>query len=321
MENPQTDWPQLIANYPDLVPPRPSSLEAFPESIVSAKGINTIQADFGQRCCMMHLGVEYAYKSGIPLHLQIIEPRQAEDEEILFPLILYVQGSAWFKQNTGNELAQLSRFARRGFVIAVVEYRPSTLAPFPAQVKDTKTALRYMKAHAETYHADPERIILWGDSSGGHTSVMTSVTLDNQELDDESPIEKPILLRAVIDYYGPTDISTMNQEPSTQDHVEPASPEGMLIGGFNILEHPSKVAPTITTSYLSEDRAIPPMLIMHGSRDRLVPFGQSVMLFNALKKMSKTAECYQLKGADHAGPPFWTEPVLDIVEAFINRWL
>ena len=73
-----------------------------------------------------------------------------------------MKGSAWFPQNTEYELVQLGRVAQRGFVMAVVKYRPSTVAPFPAQVKDTKTALRFMKKNAETYHVDPNNIIVWG---------------------------------------------------------------------------------------------------------------------------------------------------------------
>lgn len=305
---------------PKLIPPQPSSYEAFPASTVFADGIAVIPADFSERACITHLGVEYARKSGLALHLHIIEPMQREGENLTFPLILFVQGSAWFKQNTGLSLIQLGRFARRGFVVAIIEYRPSTLAPFPAQVKDTKTALRFMKQHAATYHADPEKIILWGDSSGGHTVVMAGVTLDNPDLDDESPTNEPISVRAVIDYYGPSDVSKMCEEPSTMDHIAAQSPEGMLIGGVNVLENPDKVRPTVPMTYISPERAIPPMLIIHGDKDRLVPFGQSVMLFEALKQAGQEAECYQLKGADHGGPPFWTDAVLDLVEAFIKKY-
>jgi dipeptidyl aminopeptidase/acylaminoacyl peptidase len=62
-------------------------------------------------------------------------------------------------------------------------------------------------------------------------------------------------------------------------------------------------------------------LIIHGSKDRIVPFGQSVMLYEALKQAGKAVEFYQLQGADHAGPPFWTEDVLDIVERFVRAHL
>jgi acetyl esterase/lipase len=304
-----------------MIEPRQSTYIAFPETTLSAEGMRVMPADLSERSCTIHIGVEYAQKSGMQLHLHIIEPRQNEGENNTYPLIMYIQGSAWFEQNTGSELAQLARFAQRGFVIAVVEYRPSPVAPFPAQVKDTKTALRFMKKHAATYHADPHRIIVWGDSSGGHTAVMVGVSLDDARLDDESPISDPLAVNAVVDYYGPSDISTMNEEPSTMDHIAPESPEGMVIGGLNVLENSEEVKPTVPMNYLSEDKALPPFLIVHGSKDRLVPFGQSVMLFAALRKANKVAEFYQLKGADHGGAAFWSKSVLDLVERFVRAYL
>ncbi|MFT5196422.1 MAG: acetyl esterase/lipase, partial [Cellvibrionaceae bacterium] len=185
----------------------------------------------------------------------------------------------------------------------------------------TKTAIRFMKQHAETYHVDSEKIIVWGTSSGGHTAVMTGLTLDNQALDDESPIDDPISVKAVIDFYGPTDISKMNEEPSIMDHIGPESPEGMLIGRLNVLENKDKAAETNPMNYISADNPIPPILIIHGSKDRLVPFGQSVLLFETLKNANKTVECIQLIGADHGGSPFWTQPVLDVVENFVRNYL
>lgn len=304
-----------------LIQPRAASPAEFPESTVFAEGIRVLPADNSARSCMIHTGVPYATKDGMALHLHIIEPRQGEDENLVFPLLMFVQGSGWRLQNTGASLASLSRFAQRGYVIAVVQYRPSSLAPFPAQVLDTKTALRFMRAHAATYHADPDRVVVWGDSSGGHTAVMVGVTLDNAAVDECDPADDPLPVAAIVDYYGPTDISRMNDEPSTMDHIAADSPEGMLIGGVPVLENMDLVAPTVTSSYISAERELPPFLIIHGNKDRLVPFGQSVMLYEALRDAGKVVECYQLAGADHGGSAFWTEQVLDIVEAFITRYL
>ncbi len=304
-----------------LIPPKASSYTDFPESTLTTEGIKTITADFSRYHCRTHIGIPYTHKSGLPLHLNIIQPNQNVNATEIksFPLILYVQGSAWFKQNTTTELAQLSRFAQRGYVIAIVEYRPSPIAAFPAQIKDLKTAIRYMQANAKNYNADPEQSYLWGDSSGGHTVVMTAVTLNNSKLDDEAN-QTPLTLKAVIDYYGPTDISKMNEEPSTMNHTSPESPEGRLIGGLNVLENPKKANATNPMTYITNENPIPPILIMHGNKDRLVPFGQSIMLFNALKKAGKQSECYELKNADHGGAPFWTEEILDIVETFIAKY-
>jgi acetyl esterase/lipase len=239
----------------------------------------------------------------------------------LFPLVVYVQGSAWFKQDIGYEIPQLSRFAKKGYVVAVVEYRPSTVAPFPAQVKETKTAIRFFMKNASTYSIDPEEIVLWGDSSGGHTAAMTGVTLNDPDLSDESPTDEPIRLKAIVDFYGTIDVSKMNLEPSTQDHRDAKSPEGMLIGGLNVLENPDKVKPTVPITYLDKTKEVPPFLIIHGNKDRLVPFGQSVLFYCALKQNDKSVVMYKLDGADHGGPPFWTEDVLKIVDDFVRKYL
>ena len=288
---------------------------------MSADGILAIKADRSELSSKLHANVLYATKSDVPLQLHIIEPKQIEGQKRLFPLVVYVQGSAWFKQDIGYEIPQLSRFARKGYVVAVVEYRPSTVAPFPAQVKDTKTAIRFLRKNAFTYSIDPERIVLWGDSSGGHTAAMTGLTLDDPNLSDESAIDEPIRLKAVVDFYGPIDVSKINLEPSTQDHRDAESPEGMLIGGINVLENPEKVKETVPVTYLDKAKDIPPFLIMHGNKDRLVPFGQSVLLYEALKQNNKSVMMYKLDGADHGGSPFWTEDILKIVDDFLRKHL
>ena len=95
---------------------------------------------------------------------------------------------------------------------------------------------------------------------------MTGVTLNDPDLSDESPTDEPIRLKAIVDFYGPIDVSKMNLEPSTQDHRNAESPEGMLIGGLNVLENPDKVKPTVLITYLNKSKEIPPFLIIHGNK-------------------------------------------------------
>ncbi len=102
---------------------------------MTADGILTIRADRSELASQLHANVLYATKSGVPLHLHIIQPKQAEGEERLFPLVVYVQGSAWFKQEIGYEIPQLSKFASKGYVVAVVEYRPSTSRHFRPKLR------------------------------------------------------------------------------------------------------------------------------------------------------------------------------------------
>jgi hypothetical protein len=76
------------------------------------------------------------------------------------------------------------------------------------------------------------------------------------------------------------------------------SPEGLFIGGVNVLDNPEKVKPTIPMGYLSQGQRLPPILIVHGSKDRLVPFGQSVMMYDALKKFNNEHGCAFCCGGD-----------------------
>ena len=80
------------------IPPQESSYDDFPESTLSTEGIKIIPADLSERSCLIHIGVVYAQKSGMPLHLHIIEPRQPEGENANYPLIMYVRGSPGYSK-------------------------------------------------------------------------------------------------------------------------------------------------------------------------------------------------------------------------------
>ena len=289
--------------------------DVFPASPLAPEGMQTLTLDRTPTFDHYRLYVPYAVKDGMVLHLHIILPPDTGAES--YPLAVYVQGSGWMKQQLAHKLHGLSEFAARGFVVAIVEYRPSTVAPFPAQIKDAKTAVRFLRAHAEEYKADVNRMFMWGDSSGGHTTVMTAMTME-QALNDETG---ELGLKAFVDFYGPTDIYTMNDVPSAGDHLSADSPEGWLIGHLPVKEHPELAAPVSPLGYISESREIRPLLIFHGDSDRIVPFCQSAALYEALKQAGKTVEFYKITGADHDEDVFMKPPVLDLVEAFVRRYL
>ncbi len=96
----------------------------------------------------------------------------------------------------------------------------------------------------------------------------------------------------------------MNERLSTMDHLGPDSPEGRLIGGVYVLEFPERAAATVPMNYLSRERPLPPVLILHGSRDRLVPFGQSVRLFDARRSLGQDTNSCKLVEADHGARSF-----------------
>ncbi len=314
-----------------MIEPKMLSWEDFPDADREVAGALELVAEEGEMTVQCFPGIEYEKKSGVSRTLQMLVPiRRGEtfdpypfadlEGRQTYPLIVYVQGSAWFTQDIFVSTGVLPRLAQRGFIIAIVQYRESPIAPFPAQIEDAKTAVRFLRKNAERFCIDPRNIFLMGDSSGGHTALMAGITGDAELTAAEDAEAFPGVtceVRAVIDLYGPTDIRKMCEEPSTMDHIAPESPEGMLIGGKNVLESP-EAERTVVMNYISEDSAIPPILIMHGTKDRLVPFAQSVLVYEKLKACGHDVTFWKVKGADHVDPTFYSERAYDIMEEFLR---
>lgn len=94
-----------------------------------------------------------------------------------FPLVVFIHGGAWFggDKADGQEAAWVT-LRSQGYAVASINYRLGKEAPHPAGILDCKTAIRYLKANAEQYHLDEERVALAGDSAGGHYALMTALT-------------------------------------------------------------------------------------------------------------------------------------------------
>lgn len=289
--------------------------ENFPMSTAAADGMIPMHPALDYYEIYYKEDVKYIDRNGRALYLQIIGPIDAAEK---FPCIVYIPGSAFHEQNVKERIPQLSYLAQRGFVVAALEYRGSECAPFPAQALDAKAGVSFMKEHASEYGIHPDNIFLMGDSSGAHTAMMAAFSYGVPNLEEDGRRSDKPIVKGVIDLYGPTNFLTMNDEPSSQDHRTPDSPEGCEIGGKAVLEHPELVAPAIIANYVKEDRALPPILMFHGTNDELVPFGQGCELYDALTRANKAATFYQVIGAHHGGREFWTKEVLDIEEQFIR---
>ena len=261
--------------------------------------------------------IVYDHKDDTDLHLEILKPSIFLEPDRKFPIVLYVQGSAWMKQNLYLEIAQLSDLARRGYVVAVVEYRHSGIAHFPAQIIDAKNAIRFMKAHAKEYNGDPDKVILTGGSSGGHVATLAGMTAKTN-LFDEPINDESIEIKGIIDMFGAVNPLMPYGFPTTLDHQSPTSPEGRMMG-FDLNEHKEEALKACSKAYVNED--FPPMLILHGSKDKTVYIEESVELYQELKKAGKDVEFYIVRNSDHGGMGFWTKEAIDIYDAFIKRCL
>lgn len=270
--------------------------------------------------------VEYVRRGDRALKLQILLPRDGPPRipgvpanatpAPRRPLIVYVQGSGWGPQDIYSALPQLSDLAHHGFVVASVEHRPSTEAVAPAQIQDVKTAIRFLRANATKYEIDPERIGIWGDSSGGHVAAIVGTTHGVPEFATSDYPDQSDAVRAVVDFFGVSDLTKLGEFPSWLEHDAEGSPGSLMLGG-SPLTNRDKALANSPVSYISRERDIPPFLIIHGDGDVIVPFNQSVLLYEALRNAGKDVSFYKLKGGNH-GWRFWSPRVVKLVRDFFD---
>lgn len=291
--------------------------EEFPEFTEEVEGARTISTTGDEMGVTYIPNVEYADIDGVKLHLQILLPFTRNQPEMVCPCVVFVQGSAWMPQDVYAQLPRVSKLAELGYVVAVVEYRHSGIAPFPAQIADAKNAIRFLRSNAETYHINPENIIVSGDSSGGHTAMFVGFS-GGEETDNLFPgISASV--KGIVNFYGSTSVIAEDSNPIQILHCQPDSPEGMVMGHVDLRKHPELKRKLSVECNITEDTEIPPTLIFHGTKDRVVNCQGSVILYRQMKKCGKDVTLYFIKGADHGGPEFWTPEVLAVMDGFIQN--
>lgn len=244
------------------------------------------------------------------------------------PCALWISGNVWMggkKDFYNTVLPSWIDIARSGYTIVACMYRTRDEARFPAQIQDVLTAVRFLRANAEEYSIDPERIGVFGLSAGGH---LTSLAAMNTGLfDTEEYAQYSSEVKAAIDHYGPADLNTLfadNLESLKQDGGHPLFkcpediPEVQLLG-FRPDEDPSGAAAASPVTYVGEKTC--PMMIMHGDADPIVPVSQSRELYEVLCKAGCTADYYEIPGAGHATQEFFQSSTVRKMIEFFDTYL
>ena len=292
----------------------------IPETLPTEKSAQIVEQVAQSETSVFYMkDIVYEKRNDIELTLQLLIPNTGDKDPK--PCMVYIPGSAWFNQNVYMGIPNMIEFAKRGFVVAIMEYRHSGIAPFPAQVIDTKNAIRFLRKNADRFSVDSNNMFVWGDSSGGHTSLFAGITSDNPELDDPDFPDVPCTVNAIVAYYPPTDISVLKDAPHAISKGEASSPEGHLIGNRDISENMDLARKASPNYYVKKEIPIPPVLLAAGMKDRVVPFVQTDLMAHCLAENGKIFEYYALKDADHGSWQFWTPLMFDKVEAFVRKYI
>jgi len=264
----------------------------------------------------LKVNIPFLTVDGEELCLQLIKPQWASENSKGFPLVVFIQGSAWQKPNQFWELPQLALLAAKGFVIASVTHRACWTAAAPAFLKDVKTAVRFLRSHAAEYDIDKSRVCAFGTSSGGNTALLLGLTGDDPAFETEDYAGESSAVQAVVDCFGPSDLIGMIQQwgnmPLTADNLIYA------LGGRNPDTYKDVLAAVSPVRYVTPGRKLPPFLLLHGDADELVSYHDSERMYKLLTENGYAADLVRVTDAPHEGS-FWSLPLLEVIFDFIQR--
>lgn len=220
--------------------------------------------------------VEFANPDGHPLRLDVYQPRDSMQREPqrdaasrrLSPAVIVIHGGSW-SGGVKSDFATYNRWlASGGRVVFDVEYRLASGAQrFPAQVMDIKCSIAWVKSHAAQYRVDPERLALMGRSAGGQLALLAAYTANDPTLQPNSCNAQETSVRAVISFYGPTDLAWDYTHPGRPDVIDTPHVLENYLGG-SPASAPQAYASASPIEHVSAQS--PPTLFLHGGHDQLV---------------------------------------------------
>jgi acetyl esterase/lipase len=240
------------------------------------------------------------------------------------PLVVHVHGGGWMG---GSKFpCQFANMVDRGYAVASVEYRFSQQAVFPAQIQDCQAAIRWLRANSQRYNIDSDHVGVVGGSAGGHLSALVGAAGGKQAF---APIggneEQSDAVQCVCDIFGPANFTTVIQQAADDKNVRniftfnsPDDPYSRLIGA-SLEGNREKTDAVSPVHYISKDS--PPMLILHGTHDALVPYAQSVELAEALNAHGVPVWLQTLPGSGHGGPAFENPAIVALMQSFFDKYL
>ena len=268
--------------------------------------------------------VVYSTARGLDIKMHILTPQSARQPEsdTRYPCIVFVQGSAWTFPDVTYELPQMSGFARDGYIVAMVTHRSALDGHrAPAFLEDVKTAIRFLRANAEKFRIDPERIGIWGTSSGGNTALLVGLTADDPAYKTDEYPDYSDGVKTVVECFGPADVPALFaavRSKADENEQNRALLDGLL--GTDETEQQRLMALMDPIRMVKEGVSYPPFLLIHGDKDELVPYGQSVQMADTLCAHDVHTEMIRVEGAEHEGT-FWSRELLALIADYIGRTL
>ncbi len=250
--------------------------------------------------------LEYAVVSGHSLKLDLFLPANVQATQPC-PLIVWVHGGAWRSGSKAD--VPIAEMVSHGFAIASVDYRLSPMAQFPAQIHDIKGAIRFLRANAPRWNADPQKFIVAGSSAGGHLAALTGVGDGVDSLEGQIGPHRKVTSRvqAIVSFYGASNLQTILAQ-STPFGLNVRVPALELFLGGQPESKPELARLASPIEHV--DAHDPPLWLFHGDQDPQMPINQSHELQGAYERAVVPAKLQVLHNARHGGPEFFQPTLL-----------
>jgi len=228
-----------------------------------------------------HQHLMFAAADGTPLSLEVYQPPTSGDH----PAIVTIYGGAWRSGEPTQHVNFNTYIAAQGYTVVAIDYRHAPRHLFPAQLQDVQAALQFIIQQAANYEIDSTRIAVMGWSAGAHLALLAAYQSNT------------IPIRAVIDYYGPTNLGDGYYDPPSPDPINTKAVLEAFLGGTPS-QVPTQYKLASPINYVKPN--LPPTLLIYGDRDHLVKpfFGQQ--FYDRLRATNNTAILIRLPWAEHA---------------------
>jgi acetyl esterase/lipase len=204
------------------------------------------------------------------------------------PAVLMIHGGGWRLFSKAAYAQQAERLAGAGFVAATINYRLVPDGAYPALMQDSHCALAFLRAHADEYGLDPDRVAVLGYSAGGHMASLLGVATDVEDFQPDCAAGSTGPPNGVISGAGPQDLRELHHADAIRE----------LLGG-TIDEVPERYDLASPLFHVGRTDDVPPYLLIHGSADLFVPIEQSEDMRDALRADGVDARLLNIPAGGH----------------------
>jgi acetyl esterase/lipase len=234
----------------------------------------------------MFPNITYLVANNYEAKLDVYKLREATTPQ---PTLIWIHGGGWTGGTKESAILSLMPWMEMGWNIVNVEYRLARVSLAPAAVEDCLCALRWVASQAKTYNFDTTRLVVSGDSAGGHLALTTGMIPESAGLDRQCPGVPLPKVAAIVDWYGITDVNDLLDGPNRKTYA---------VAWLGSMPNREEIAHRV--SPLTYVRAgLPPIISIQGDADPTVPYQHSVRLQEALAKVGVPHELVTIPGGKH----------------------